>query len=85
MPAIVPATLCCLKTKKAIKLKIAAHSTAIKGVNTFVDTIVAMELAASWKPLVKSKTSAIPMMTIRKIMFIEFIFRNCESNKGSNK
>ena len=33
--------------KKATKLKNAAQSTALKGVSTFVDTIVAMELAAS--------------------------------------
>jgi hypothetical protein len=33
--------------KKAAKLKIAAQSTAWKGVNTFVETTVAIELAAS--------------------------------------
>ena len=33
--------------KKAIKLKAAAHKTALKGVKTLVETIVAMEFAAS--------------------------------------
>lgn len=45
--AMVPATLCSLKTKKAIKLKAAAHKTAWKGVSTLVETIVAIEFAAS--------------------------------------
>src|SRR5688572_16963304 len=45
-------------TRKATKLKTAAHTTARRGVNTRVETTVAIELAASWKPLTKSKTSA---------------------------
>ena len=36
-----------LAIKKATKLKKAAHNTAWKGVRTLVDTIVAMEFAAS--------------------------------------
>jgi hypothetical protein len=36
-----------LKIKKARKLKNAAHSTAWNGVNTFVETMVAIEFAAS--------------------------------------
>ena len=47
MLAIVPATLCSLKIKNAIKLNAAAQITAWKGVSTFVETIVAIELAAS--------------------------------------
>jgi hypothetical protein len=35
------------ETKKAAKLKNAAHNTAWKGVSTFVETIVAIEFAAS--------------------------------------
>ena len=35
------------KTQKAITLKAAAHITACKGVNTFVETTVAIEFAAS--------------------------------------
>src|ERR687898_822318 len=46
------------KTRKAMKLNRAAQMTAIRGVRTLVDTTVAIELAASWKPLVKSNTSA---------------------------
>jgi hypothetical protein len=38
-------------TRNAAKLKKAAQITAMRGVNTRVDTTVAMELAASWKPL----------------------------------
>lgn len=50
------------KTRKAIKLKKAAQATACLGVNTRVETIVAMEFAASWIPFVKSKTRAIKMI-----------------------
>jgi len=35
----------------AMKLKNAAQITALPGVRTRVETTVAMELAASWKPL----------------------------------
>jgi hypothetical protein len=45
-------------TRKATKLKNAAHPTAACGVSTRVDTTVATELAASWKPLRKSNSSA---------------------------
>jgi hypothetical protein len=38
-------------TKAAMKLKNAAHTTACPGDSTRVETTVAMELAASWKPL----------------------------------
>src|SRR5437870_8409558 len=53
-------------TKAATKLKKAAHRTAIRGDRTRVETTVATELAASWKPFKKSKTSAtrITRMTI---------------------
>jgi hypothetical protein len=47
-----------LAIKNATKLKNAAHSTAWKGVRTRVETMVAIELAASWKPLMKSNKSA---------------------------
>src|ERR1041385_5580831 len=46
------------KKKAAMKLKNAAQITAYFGESTRVDTTVAMELAASWKPLMKSKVSA---------------------------
>ena len=52
------------KTKKATKLKKAAHTTARRGESTRVETMVEMELAASCMPLVKSKTRARPITTI---------------------
>jgi len=39
------------KTAKAMKLKKAAQTTANRGLSTLVETTVAIELAASWKPL----------------------------------
>src|SRR5574341_1041268 len=53
------------RTKAATKLKNAAQSTAFRGESTRVDTTVAMELAASWKPLRKSKARATRMMSPR--------------------
>ena len=52
------------KPNAAIKLKNAANMTAFLGDSAFVETTVEMELAESWNPLVKSKTSAMPMMMI---------------------
>src|SRR5919106_3783174 len=46
------------KTRKATKLNSAAQTTATRGASTRVETTVAIELAASWKPLEKSNTSA---------------------------
>ena len=51
----VPNTTCSttiLPSRKATKLKKAAQTTASRGESTRVETMVAMELAASWKPLV---------------------------------
>jgi hypothetical protein len=45
-------------TMKATKLKNPAHSTAYCGRSTLVDTMVAIELAASCNPLRKSNSSA---------------------------
>ncbi len=39
------------KVKAATKLKKAAQTTALPGVRTRVETTVAIELAASWNPL----------------------------------
>src|SRR5262245_17902139 len=49
-------------TKAATKLKNAAQRTAFWGERTRVDTTVAMELAASWKPFRKSNVRATRMM-----------------------
>ena len=44
---------------KAMKFQNAAQITACHGLSTRVATTVAIELAASWKPLTKSKIKAI--------------------------
>src|SRR5690349_4021055 len=49
------------KVNAATKLKNAAQITAWPGESTRVETTVAMELAASWKPLMKSNVSATAM------------------------
>ena len=51
------------KKKAATKLKKAAQATALPGESTRVETTVAIELAASWKPLMKSKSNATPTST----------------------
>ena len=47
-----------------MKLKNAAQNTAYRAGRTLVETIVAIELAASWRPLRKSKTRAIAIRPI---------------------
>jgi hypothetical protein len=49
----------------AMKLKNAAQNTAYRAGRTGVETIVAIELAASWSPFRKSKISAIAIKPIR--------------------
>ena len=46
------------KTKSATRLKKAANNTAVVGLRTPVETTVAIELAASWKPFMKSNATA---------------------------
>src|SRR5438309_2095560 len=46
------------KMKIATKLKVAAKATAVCGLSTPVDTTVAIELAASCSPFMKSNASA---------------------------
>src|SRR5436309_15815029 len=45
-------------TKTAMKLNVAAQTTAADGHRTRVDATVATEFAASWNPLTKSNASA---------------------------
>jgi hypothetical protein len=61
------------KIKKAAKFQKAAHRTAAPGDKTLVDTIVAIEFAASFIPFKKSKIRAIktPAITIISII-VEF-------------
>src|SRR5512135_210130 len=49
---------CSPKNRNATKLKKAAQATAACGVSSRVETISAIELAASWKPFMKSNSSA---------------------------
>src|SRR5438034_548621 len=58
---------CTPKPKAATKLKKAAHTTACSGVSTRVETTVAIELAASWKPLMKSKSRATMTMKTTRV------------------
>ena len=55
---------CTPNATNATKLNSAAHPTAMRGDSTRVLTTVATEFAASWKPLLKSNSSATPTMTI---------------------
>src|SRR6185436_773528 len=58
MPLPTVAATATPKIANATKLKNAAQSTAHCGRSTRVETMVAMELAASWKPFMKSNASA---------------------------
>jgi len=60
-------------TKKAAKLKNAAHITANFGVNTRVDTIVAIEFALSCIQFVKSKIRA-TIITITTYGYVDIKF-----------
>ncbi len=57
------------KMRKAMKLKKAAQMTACLGLRTRVETTVATELAASWRPFVKSKARAMKMMKAMNARF----------------
>src|SRR5206468_12104512 len=57
------------KMRNAAKLKNAAQATANRGLRTRVDTTVAIEFAASWNPLKKSKARATAMMATT-VMFM---------------
>src|SRR4051812_43443258 len=62
---------CKPKTAKAMKLNTAAQMTAHCGRRTRVDTMVAIEFAASWNPLMKSNANA--TTTIRMINSVEVV------------
>src|SRR5678815_6064068 len=67
------------RTNTATKLKKAAQITAIPGVRTRVETTVAIELAASWKPFRKSKTRA---RTMTRMMYA--VNASCNSGRTSS-
>src|SRR5512133_290459 len=61
----------------ATMLKNAANTTAVVGRRTPVETTVAMEFAASWKPFMKSNARAIAtsmMTTQRAVCAVPIIF-----------
>jgi len=66
-PPIVLATL--VDTKAPSRLRTAAMMTATRGDRARVETEVAMALAVSWKPLVKSKISAMATMVMRSAIY----------------
>src|SRR4051812_28948280 len=68
MPLPIVLATCVPRTKAATKLKNAAQITAFCGDSTRVETTVAIEFAASWKPLRKSKTRATRTMRTMRAM-----------------
>jgi len=66
MPVPIVFATCSPKTAKAMKLKNAAHMTAVRGFSTRVDTTVAIEFAASCSPFMKSNSSATPTRPNRR-------------------
>ena len=58
MPVPIVSATCSPNTANAMKLKNAAHTTAVLGLRTRVETTVAIEFAASCRPFMKSNASA---------------------------
>ncbi len=65
MPVPTVWATCRPKNRKAMKLKKAAQNTAYCGRSTRVETMVAIELAASCRPLRKSNRRAVAIRPIR--------------------
>jgi hypothetical protein len=53
-----------------MRLKVAAMATACRGVNTRVETVVAIELAVSWNPLMYSNANATRTTNSIKVMVL---------------
>src|SRR4051812_41428846 len=70
------------KANAATKLKNAAQMTASFGDSTRVDTSVAMLLAASWNPLMKSNASATRMVTITRRVVLLTLFALAQHSLG---
>jgi hypothetical protein len=66
--------------RNATKLKKAAIITAAKGERTFVDTTVAIELAESWKPFIKSKIKTSPIR-MYKYIIVKYLRVSLESGR----
>src|SRR3989338_2489218 len=73
---------CRPKKAKAMKLKKAAHMTAYLGDSTRVATMVAIELAASWKPFRKSKNSARPTRAMMAISVLSMFHQDALDDLG---
>src|SRR4029453_11869773 len=73
------------KMNSAMKLNEAANRMACCGFRTPVDTTVAMEFAASWKPFMKSNTTAstTSKTTTQKLTCIASIKRLSDSKRGA--
>lgn len=67
MPFPIVVAMAVPKTSGPARLKMAAMVTAFMGESTFVATTVAMALAESWNPLMKSKTKAMIIVKMTKI------------------
>ncbi|MEY9807902.1 hypothetical protein ABIF30_007509 [Bradyrhizobium elkanii] len=65
IPVPIVLATCRPKTAKATKLKKAAQNTAYCGRSTRVETMVAIELAASCRPFRKSNSSATAIRMVR--------------------
>src|SRR5262245_61544418 len=68
MPRPTVSATCRPKNRKAMKLKNAAQATAYCGRSTRVETIVAIELAASCRPFRKSNASAITISATSSVI-----------------
>jgi len=60
------------KIRKARKLNVAARPTAAIGERTFVETTVAIELAESWNPFIKSKIRTRAIIKYKNVITIGF-------------
>src|SRR5687767_8569231 len=66
MPVPSVSATCSPKNRNAMKLKKAAQATAYRGLSTRVETMVAIELAASCRPFRKSNSSAMTISPARR-------------------
>src|SRR5258708_19919173 len=75
------------KTKTATTLKKAAKATACVGLSTPVETTVAIELAASWKPFMKSnsKASTTSRITTHRAACTDSITKRLKSEKHTSE
>src|SRR3712207_7904548 len=68
------------KRKRAPKLKTAAMQTAAKGLSTRVPTIVAIELAESWNPLMKRSEEHTSELQSRQYLVCRLLLEKKKQN-----